>query len=168
MQWTSVLVAELCLTLWDPMRPQAPLSIGFSRLEYWNGLPFLSANFFPLSFIIFFFFFFHHIFHSLSFYFILSSLCYSLSFFSILPFYNLSYFSLPLLSLSLSPFLYPSLFPSLFFIPFHCSLIFLSSVLLLKIYVYIFLFFLSTIFLFLSLFSSLPHLTFSIFSPLSL
>ena len=26
----------LCLTLCDPM---APLSVGFSRQEYWNGLP---------------------------------------------------------------------------------------------------------------------------------
>ena len=44
------LVAQLCLTLWDPIGRtvalQAPLSIGegkkensFSRKEYWSGLP---------------------------------------------------------------------------------------------------------------------------------
>ena len=35
-------VVQLCLTLCDPMNcsPQAPLSIGFSRQEYWSGLPF--------------------------------------------------------------------------------------------------------------------------------
>ena len=32
---------QLCPTLCDPMDSrQAPLSIGFSRQEYWNGLPF--------------------------------------------------------------------------------------------------------------------------------
>ena len=32
---------QLCLTLCDPMdySPPAPLSMGFSRQEYWNGLP---------------------------------------------------------------------------------------------------------------------------------
>ena len=32
---------QSCLTLCDPMgySPQAPLSMGFSRLEYWSGLP---------------------------------------------------------------------------------------------------------------------------------
>ena len=32
---------QSCLTLCDPMgySPQAPLSVGFSRLEYWSGLP---------------------------------------------------------------------------------------------------------------------------------
>ena len=32
---------QSCLTLWDPMvcSPQAPLSMGFSRQEYWSGLP---------------------------------------------------------------------------------------------------------------------------------
>ena len=35
------LVAQLCLTLCDPMdcSPQAPLSMGVSRQEYWSGLP---------------------------------------------------------------------------------------------------------------------------------
>ena len=35
------LVTELCLTLCDPMdcSPQAPLFMGFSRQEYWSGLP---------------------------------------------------------------------------------------------------------------------------------
>ena len=33
---------QLCLTLCDPIdgSHQAPLSLGFSRQEYWNGLPF--------------------------------------------------------------------------------------------------------------------------------
>ena len=33
---------QLCPTLWDPMDctvHQAPLSMGFSRQEYWGGLP---------------------------------------------------------------------------------------------------------------------------------
>ena len=35
------LVAQLCPTLCDPVdcSPQAPLSMGFSRKEYWSGLP---------------------------------------------------------------------------------------------------------------------------------
>ena len=36
-------VAQLCLTLWDPtwtVACQTPLSMGFSRQDYWNGLPF--------------------------------------------------------------------------------------------------------------------------------
>ena len=35
-------VAKLCLTLCDCMTVafQAPLSMGFSRQEYWSGLPF--------------------------------------------------------------------------------------------------------------------------------
>ena len=36
-------VAQSCLTLCNPMEyiaGQVPLSIGFSRQEYWNGLPF--------------------------------------------------------------------------------------------------------------------------------
>ena len=36
------LVAQLCPTLCDPMdcsACQAPLSMGFSRQEYWSGLP---------------------------------------------------------------------------------------------------------------------------------
>ena len=34
-------VAQSCLTRSDPMdcSPQAPLSMGFSRQEYWSGLP---------------------------------------------------------------------------------------------------------------------------------
>ena len=37
-------VAQSCPTLRDPMdcSPQAPLSMGFSRQEYWSGLPFPS------------------------------------------------------------------------------------------------------------------------------
>ena len=36
------LVALLCLTLWDPwtVTRHAPLSVGFSRQEYWSELPF--------------------------------------------------------------------------------------------------------------------------------
>ena len=32
----------LCATLWTAAH-QAPLSMGFSRQEYWSGLPFLSS-----------------------------------------------------------------------------------------------------------------------------
>ena len=37
-------VAQSCPTLCNPMdcSPQAPLSMGFSRQEYWSGLPFPS------------------------------------------------------------------------------------------------------------------------------
>ena len=34
----KVLVAELCLTLCDPMDYSSSVSMGFSRLEYWSGL----------------------------------------------------------------------------------------------------------------------------------
>ena len=36
-----VKLPQLCLTLCDPMdcSRQVPLSMGFSRQEYWNGLP---------------------------------------------------------------------------------------------------------------------------------
>ena len=43
------LVTKLCLTLampWTVAR-QAPLSMGFSRQEYWNGLPFPSPEDLP-------------------------------------------------------------------------------------------------------------------------
>ena len=38
------LVVKLCLTLASPwaIACQAPLSMGFSRQEYWSGLPFAS------------------------------------------------------------------------------------------------------------------------------
>ena len=42
----SGLVTKSCLTLmtpWTVVR-QAPLSIGFSRQEYWSGLPFASPG----------------------------------------------------------------------------------------------------------------------------
>ena len=37
-----VLVTQSCPTLYDPwtVAHQAPLSMGFSRQEYWSGLPF--------------------------------------------------------------------------------------------------------------------------------
>ena len=41
------LVAQSCLTLCDPIdcvAPQAPLSMGFSRQEYWHGSPFPSPT----------------------------------------------------------------------------------------------------------------------------
>ena len=43
------LVAKLCPTLFDPMdhSPPGSLSMGFSRQEYWSGLPFLSQGDFP-------------------------------------------------------------------------------------------------------------------------
>ena len=43
-------VAHLCPTLCDPMDSslhQAPPSIGFSRQEYWSGLPFPSPGNLP-------------------------------------------------------------------------------------------------------------------------
>ena len=45
----KVLVAQLCPTLCDPMNcsPLAPLFMGFSRHEYWNGSPFPSPGDFP-------------------------------------------------------------------------------------------------------------------------
>ena len=42
-----LLVAQLCLTLHDPMdciACQVPLSMEFSRQEYWSGLPFPSPG----------------------------------------------------------------------------------------------------------------------------
>ena len=41
-----VLVAQLHLTLYHPwtVAHQAPLSMGFSRQEYWSGLPFPSPG----------------------------------------------------------------------------------------------------------------------------
>ena len=43
------LEAQLCSTLCDPVnhRPQAPPSMGFSRQEYWSGLPFPSLGALP-------------------------------------------------------------------------------------------------------------------------
>ena len=40
-QKVKVLVAQLFLTLWTPwtVAHQAPLSLGFSRQEYWSRLP---------------------------------------------------------------------------------------------------------------------------------
>ena len=42
----GALVAKTCLTLGTPwtVAHQAPLSMGFSRQEYWSGLPFLSPG----------------------------------------------------------------------------------------------------------------------------
>ena len=43
-------VAQSCLTLCDPMNcvaHQAPPSMGFSRQEYWSGLPFPSPGDLP-------------------------------------------------------------------------------------------------------------------------
>ena len=43
------LVAKLCLTFGTPwtIAHQAPLSMGFSRQEYWSGLPFPSPGDLP-------------------------------------------------------------------------------------------------------------------------
>ena len=43
------LVTKSCLTLATPwtVARQAPLSMGFSRQEYWNGLPFPSPEHLP-------------------------------------------------------------------------------------------------------------------------
>ena len=45
----SALVAKLCLTLATPwtVARQAPLAMGFSRQEYWSGLPFPSPGDLP-------------------------------------------------------------------------------------------------------------------------
>ena len=45
----GVLVAKLCLTLLTPWTVafQAPLSMGFSRQEYWSGFPFPSSGELP-------------------------------------------------------------------------------------------------------------------------
>ena len=43
-------VTQLCMTLCNPMdcSPcQAPLSMEFSRQEYWSGLPFSSPGYIP-------------------------------------------------------------------------------------------------------------------------
>ena len=44
--WSVGLVAKLCLALATPwtVACQAPLSLGFSRQEYWSGLPFPSLG----------------------------------------------------------------------------------------------------------------------------
>ena len=38
-RYSSVLFTQSCLTLWTHGAHQAPLSMGFSRQEYWSGLP---------------------------------------------------------------------------------------------------------------------------------
>ena len=43
----KMLVTQSCLTLCDLVAHQAPLSMGFSRQEYWNGLPFSSPEDLP-------------------------------------------------------------------------------------------------------------------------
>ena len=44
----KVLVAQSCLTLCGPVDSrQAPLSMGFSRQEFWGGLPFPPLGDFP-------------------------------------------------------------------------------------------------------------------------
>ena len=51
MKW-KVLVAQLCLTFWDPMDCSPPGSSVhgiFSRQEYWSGLPFPSPGYLPRS-----------------------------------------------------------------------------------------------------------------------
>ena len=42
-------VAQSCLTLWNPrdLAYHAPPSMGFSRQEYWSGLPFPSPEDLP-------------------------------------------------------------------------------------------------------------------------
>ena len=61
------LVAKLCPTICDPM-DMALLSMGFSRQEYWSGLPFPPPGDFlkPVSVALagrFFFFFLNHLSH---------------------------------------------------------------------------------------------------------
>ena len=47
--WFCAMYAQPCPALFDPMdcSPQAPLSMRFSRLEYWSGLPFPSPGDLP-------------------------------------------------------------------------------------------------------------------------
>ena len=42
-----MLVTQLCLTFCDPMEPASSSVHGFSRQEYWSGLPFLVQGIFP-------------------------------------------------------------------------------------------------------------------------
>ena len=128
----------------------------------WVAIPFCQ---FLSSFFRYFvlFSFFPHIFHSLSFflfYSFLPMLLFVTYFFFILPFYNFSYFSLLLLSLSQSlsfplsfSFSFLHSFTLLSYFPLSCSITLKK----------IFLFFLCTTVPFTSLLSSLSHLTFSIF-----
>ena len=44
-KWSEV--AQSCPTLCNPVAHQAPPSMGFSRQEYWSGLPFPSPGIFP-------------------------------------------------------------------------------------------------------------------------
>ena len=47
-----MLMLSSCLTLCDPINcgpPVAPLSMEFSRQEYWSGLPFPPAGDLPIS-----------------------------------------------------------------------------------------------------------------------
>ena len=44
---TKVLAAQSCPTLCDPMDCSPPDSMGFSRQEYWSGLPFPFPGVFP-------------------------------------------------------------------------------------------------------------------------
>ena len=48
-EWKWSEVAQSCPTLWDPwtVARQAPPSMGFSRQEYWSGLPFPSPGYLP-------------------------------------------------------------------------------------------------------------------------
>ena len=43
----KVLVAQSCLSILQPCGCQAPLSMEFSRQEYWSGLPFPSPGDLP-------------------------------------------------------------------------------------------------------------------------
>ena len=38
LEWGAISLVQLCATLWT-VACQAPLSMGFSKQEYWNGLP---------------------------------------------------------------------------------------------------------------------------------
>ena len=40
-------VAQSCLTLYNPVACKAPQSMGFTRQEYWSGLPFSSPGDLP-------------------------------------------------------------------------------------------------------------------------
>ena len=51
LEWVVVKVTQSCLTLVTPwtVAHKVPLSMGFSRQEYWSGLPFPSPKVISLS-----------------------------------------------------------------------------------------------------------------------
>ena len=48
MEESCVYVCQVASIVSNSLRPQAPLSMGFSREEYWSGLPFPPPGIFPV------------------------------------------------------------------------------------------------------------------------